>query len=792
MRRSQKEYWTIKITVSKNTPSWVKRTYGFFFSGPGQFLIYLLTLTSYGHAPLFATPFNFLIGAYLITSTLHIYLPSFRLDIDKWLGLGPGSFYVIGAFLTVVFLTNLGVLLKLFFSYLGGNNVSLAANRELHRRHGFWKGVFLFRGLMAIHLFFVVRANAYPEELAKYGGFVTQYVQDPLLAWVNLGLGLAQLLALWVWNELLGYEEEVRVLAPTAEAVYRTDGGDFVPLPQIKEKGKGNKGKKWDPNGPIQEGEKEEIIRQMREKLVLPESAEERITNLILTLRHYKYYKREYGNKFPKGVILKGPPGTGKTSIAQFLAEQAEFAFIPVTPADTRIKWVGDSAKAIRGIFELARENAPSVIFIDEADAVAPKRENARTNDEAVHALNELLSQMDGLAGDKDSEGPVVVIAATNHPENLDAAFQSRLSYVLDIPKPDIESLKKLLRIKLKEMRVDLGKVGDREIEELATLAEGLTGRDLEQAASIAKEKAITERKEKDLQTLMEFFKEAISDIRRHSGKSWRFRKESSLPPDIYFQKPTQEEFRALLNDLRKELVLPPSVEQEVIQLIQVVRHYGAYRAEKMGKIPRLVLLVGPPGTGKTSIAQFIANKSGFSFISPGPEELRSMWVGQSVKMQAELFEDVKRSAPSVLFIDEIEGLFPKRGMINDTETLLSVTQFLHQIEGLNDEEGPPVVTIGATNNLDMLDPALISRAAKRIYVPPPTGKLLRVLLDFYLGSFVRSPEELDLLVREAEGLSPRDIEKVRDDLSMRFFMGKEVKFQDIVEVLRQRKGGGT
>lgn len=233
--------------------------------------------------------------------------------------------------------------------------------------------------------------------------------------------------------------------------------------------------------------ERQAVFWRLRQQLVLPPEAEQEIVELILLLRHHEAYRRQFGSDVPKGVLLVGPPGTGKTSIARFLANESGFGFVAATPGELRSKWLGESARLIGKLFAQARKVAPAVVFVDELDAVAPRRGG---HGEVDHAVGQLLQELDGIKGDQ-AKAPLVFVGASNHPGTIDPAVMSRIGLVLTIPLPGKAERIRILEILLRESAYEVN------LDLVAGYAEGFSGRDLKTVVTRASRAAFTEGRQK-------------------------------------------------------------------------------------------------------------------------------------------------------------------------------------------------------------------------------------------------------------------------------------------------------
>ena len=438
-----------------------------------------------------------------------------------------------------------------------------------------------------------------------------------------------------------------------------------------------------------------------------------------LPLRHPEIFEK-LGIKPPKGVLFYGPPGTGKTLIAKAVANEVNAHFITLSGPEIVSKYYGDSEKALREKFNEAEQNAPSIIFIDEIDAIAPKREEVHGEVER-RIVAQLLALMDGLKG----RGQVIVIAATNLPNSIDPALRrgGRFDREIEVGIPDKKGRLEIFQVHARG--VPLAK--DIDLDYFAETTFGFVGADI---ALLVKEAAMNA-----IRKII-----PIIDI------------EKEIPNEVIEQlNLTKSDFdsaRKIVGPsaLRELLIEVPEVPWDSVagldavkdKLIKIFEGRITYPAlfEKLKyKPPKGILLFGPPGTGKTLIVKAIASKRQINFISIKGPELLSKGVGDSEKHVRDAFRKARQSAPCILFFDEIDSLFPKRGSISDsthvTESVMS--QFLTELDGI--EELRDVFVIGATNRPDLLDPALLrpGRFDKHLYIPPPDLESRKAILKTYL-----------------------------------------------------------
>jgi transitional endoplasmic reticulum ATPase len=467
-----------------------------------------------------------------------------------------------------------------------------------------------------------------------------------------------------------------------------------------------------------------------------------------LPLRHPELFER-LGIEPPKGVLLYGPPGTGKTLIAKAVANEVDAHFISLSGPEIMSKYYGESEGKLREVFDEAQENAPAIIFIDEIDSIAPKREDTKGEVER-RVVAQLLSLMDGLK----ARGQVIVIAATNLPDAIDPALRrgGRFDREIEIGIPDKKGRMEIFQVHTRG--VPLG--DDVNVETYADNTHGFVGADIsllvKEAAMHALRKVIP-KIEIDQEIPAEMLeqlrvtKEDFDEARKHVEPS-AMREVLVEVPDISW-----DDVGGL-----------DDVKQELKEAVEWPLKYPGVFAKLDTKPPKGILLFGPPGTGKTLLAKAVANESECNFISVKGPELLSKWVGESEKGVREIFRKARMAAPAIIFFDEIDALIPRRGsyMGSSHVTESVVSQILTELDGL--EELNDVTVIGATNRPDMLDPAIMrpGRMERHIYVPPPDKAGRKKIFEVYLrntGALLASDVDVDRLVAETENYVGADIE---------------------------------
>jgi len=482
-------------------------------------------------------------------------------------------------------------------------------------------------------------------------------------------------------------------------------------------------------------------IKKVREMIELP-------------LRHPELFER-LGVEAPKGVLLHGPPGTGKTLLAKALASETNANFLTLSGPEIMSKFYGESEEKLRELFKQAEENAPSIILIDEIDSIAPKREEV-TGEVERRVVAQLLALMDGLK----ARGKVVVIGATNRPNALDPALRrpGRFDREIEIGVPDRNGRLDILHIHTRGMPM----AEDVVLPKFADMTHGFVGADL---AALAREAG------------MRAIRRVLPDLDLDV---------ETIPAEILEKLVvTNDDFKSALRDLepsamREVFIEVPDVhwsdiggledaKQELSEAVEWPMKYPLLFKHMSAKIPKGVLLYGPPGSGKTLLAKAVATESEANFISVKGPELLSKWVGESEKAVRETFRKAKQAAPCVIFFDEIDALTPTRGAGFDSHvTERVISQILSELDGI--EELHNVTVIAATNRPDIIDPALLrpGRFDRLVYIAPPDEKsridILRIhTKDKPLGEDVN----LDEIAARTKSYTGADLAAICNEASM-------------------------
>jgi transitional endoplasmic reticulum ATPase len=465
-----------------------------------------------------------------------------------------------------------------------------------------------------------------------------------------------------------------------------------------------------------------------------------------LPLRHPEIFER-IGIEAPKGVLLYGPPGTGKTLLAKAVANETNANFYSIGGPEIMSKFYGESEERLRETFKEAQGNSPSIIFIDEIDSIAPKREEV-SGDVEKRVVSQLLTLMDGI----EARGKLVVIGATNRPNAIDPALRrpGRFDREIEIGIPDEEGRHDILQIHTRGMPL----TEDVDLQAIAKVTHGFVGADLE---ALSKEAA------------MRSLRRILPEINMEQSK---------IPVEVLNKiKITNKDFENSLKDvqpsaMREVQIQRPNikweeigglteVKEELAEAIEWPLKHADLFSKADVKPPKGLLLYGPPGTGKTMIAKAVATTSEANFISVKGPELLSKWVGESEKGVREIFRKARQAAPCIVFFDELDAVAPRRGRSKGdahvTERVIS--QMLTEMDGLEDLKG--VVVIGATNRPDIIDEALLrpGRFDRILEVPFPDKDAIKEILKIHTKKKpLDSAVNLDRLVELTDGYTGADI----------------------------------
>jgi transitional endoplasmic reticulum ATPase len=505
----------------------------------------------------------------------------------------------------------------------------------------------------------------------------------------------------------------------------------------------------------------------------------QRIREMVeLPLRHPEIFQR-LGIEPPKGVLLHGPPGCGKTLLARAVASESEANFFSINGPEIMSKFYGESEARLREIFQQAQQNAPSIIFIDELDAIAPKREEV-TGEVERRVVAQLLALMDGLGG----RGNVIVIGATNRPGALDPALRrpGRFDREVEIGVPDKQGRHEILQIHTRGMPL----AQDVDLKKLAEMTHGYTGADL---ASLARE------------TAMKALRRYLPEINLE---------EERIPPSVLEKMEVRMEdfvnaYKEITPTAMREVYIEvPTVHWTDIGGLEGVKQELREAVEwpiknpevfsRMGiRPPKGILLFGPPGCGKTLLARAVATESEANFITIKGPEVFSKWVGESEKAIREVFRKARMAAPAVIFFDEFDSLVPRRGMgyADSGVSERVISQLLTEMDGIMTLED--VVIIAATNRPDIVDPAVLrpGRFDRLIYVPEPDEKARLEIFKLYTKGM---PLTKDVNVAELAGAtksySGADIEALCREAAMNALRidvkSKEVAFSDFQKAMEK------
>jgi transitional endoplasmic reticulum ATPase len=479
----------------------------------------------------------------------------------------------------------------------------------------------------------------------------------------------------------------------------------------------------------------DEAIQRVREMVELP-------------LKHPELFQR-LGIEPPKGVLLHGPPGCGKTLLARAVANESDAYFIAINGPEIMSKFYGESEQRLREVFAEAEKNAPSIIFIDELDSIAPKREEV-TGEVERRVVAQLLALMDGLKG----RGKVIVIGATNRPNAIDPALRrpGRFDREIEIGVPDRNSRKEVLQIHTRGMPL----AADVSVDELADRTHGFVGADLAALGREAamhtlrrilpqinlEEETVSQEVLSKVQVTKDDFEEALKIV------------EPSAMREVMLEIPKTK--WSNIGDLE-------SVKQELIEAVEWPLKYPESFTRLGLRPPAGILLFGPPGCGKTLLAKAVATESEANFIPIRGPEVFSKWVGESEKMIREVFRKARMASPAIIYFDELDSIAPRRGLWEGSKVYESVVnQILAEMDGL--EQLKNVLVLASTNRPDIIDTALLrpGRFDRLILVPAPevTGRL-EIFKVHTKNMPIGKDVDLEELAKLTDGFSGADIENL-------------------------------
>lgn len=482
--------------------------------------------------------------------------------------------------------------------------------------------------------------------------------------------------------------------------------------------------------------------------------AKQGLADVVEFLKNPDKFKR-VGGHLPRGILLVGEPGNGKTLLAKAVAGEANCPFFSVTGSDFVEVFVGVGAARIRDLFAQARKNAPCIVFIDEIDAIGRQRGVGLGggNDEREQTLNQLLTEIDGFEG---QNVPVVVIAATNIPQVLDKALlrPGRFDRRITVPYPDAEAREALIRIQAREIKLS----SDIDISKIVAETGGFTGADIANLINLA---ALEASKKGHDMVLPEDMEEARKQvIKSHETQMLENRRDSVAK--VFMPQQVKLTF--------KDVAGLPEAKEEVQDIVDYLK--DPTRFKRLGaRGPRGILFVGEPGNGKTLLAKAIAGESNRPFLSVSGSDFVEVYVGTGASRVRELFAEARRNAPSIIFIDEIDAVGAKRSSYNGggSEYNQTLNQLLCELDGFNTMQ-TDVIVIAATNRADILDEALTrpGRFDREVFIPYPDIKAREEILHVHAKKIIMDPAvDLSIIARATPGFSGASLEQLINEAAI-------------------------